>query len=117
MKITIWVTTDFNGFHCWPEAPESVSFLREIHRHVFKVKVALRVFKENREVEFFTLQKLVNQVISGNLVPLLLNRPSMSCEMMAAHLLDVLSNEHRLLVCEVTVSEDGENGSTVEVDI
>ena len=31
----IRVRTTFEGFHCWPSAPNEVAFLRNVHRHLF----------------------------------------------------------------------------------
>ena len=30
MRISIIVTTRFEGFHCWPAAPDEVAFLRNV---------------------------------------------------------------------------------------
>ena len=36
-KMTLWVTTQLEGFHKWEQAPDEVAYLRERHRHMFGV--------------------------------------------------------------------------------
>ena len=59
----IYINTQFEGFHCWKEAPIEVSFLRNFHRHMFKVKVWIEVRSNDREIEFFMFKKDVNNII------------------------------------------------------
>lgn len=109
----VFITTQFEGYHCWPEAPEIVAFLRTLHRHIFKVEVAVVVKESNREVEFFLLKQAVNRAIHGSLQPSLLAKKTLSCEMMAEHLIEALKNAYQIF--SVEVNEDGENGSVVYV--
>lgn len=96
------------GFHAWPEAPASVAYLRERHRHLFHVSVAMNVFHDDREVEFHTLlAKAQGLFPTGDL-------GSRSCEMLARELGWQLATFYDRAV-RVSVFEDGENGSQVEV--
>lgn len=115
---TVRCNVKFEGIHCFPEAPNEVSYLRNPHRHIFSVEVEMDVFHNDREVEFIMLGHKVNERISkfscdqNNVVQL----GSASCEDVATSVLDYLSNviprsEEREMV--VTVMEDGENGATV----
>lgn len=105
MKTVVWITTHFTGFHRWEHAPDNVSFLRDFHRHVFHVKLAVRVTHHNRDVEFFTLKDKVEHFIKyeyhGKFFPY-------SCEQIAEQLFNEFGAEW------VEVSEDGENGARVE---
>lgn len=65
MLKTIYVRTSFVGFHKWETAPQEVSFLRDLHRHIFNVKVTLQVSHSDRDVEFFLLKKDVDFIISS----------------------------------------------------
>lgn len=110
MKIRVFCTTQFEGFHCWPDAPREVDYLRSVHRHVFHVRVEKIVNHNDRDVEFITLKHEVNSTIAE------LQReqsatvlPTWSCETWATKLLERL----KLSKCEV--SEDGENGAIVEL--
>ena|ERR1700685_4378654 len=107
----VYCQTRFEGFHQWPEAPEEVSYLREMHRHEFRVKVVVKVNHDNRDVEFITLKNHTNQIIktgkskggwTGQL----------SCEQIANAIIGKLL-DRRYQVHSVEVSEDGENGSIV----
>lgn len=105
MKTIIWVTTQFVAFHRWRAAPEEVSFLRVYHRHIFKVKMGVLVQHLNREVEFFTLKKELEEYIHLHYSGLEFGK---SCELIATEILEVFDAYF------VQVSEDGENGALVE---
>ena len=121
MKTLVIVTTTFDGTHCWPDAPDPVAFLRNIHRHQFQVRVAVHedhnFTVDTRETEFFLLQALVRGFLPrlGVVQPLtgIVAMGCMSCEMMAKHIMDYLSNKG-YVVGYVEVFEDGENGARVE---
>ena len=102
--IRVWITTDFTAFHRWEDAPEEVQFLREWHRHLFKVKVELKVTHSDRDVEFLILKRKVDQYINLWFAH---SKFEYSCEHIAESLLDHFD------AYSVTVSEDGENGATV----
>lgn len=105
----VYITTNFVGFHQWPNAPIEVAFLRDLHRHVFGVKVCVLVNGSDREVEFFTLKQDVDKAIRLLNMDLEQNQ-SMSCEMMAEWLIEALTDcEYK--VTSVEVNEDGENGA------
>lgn len=109
MTVTIFITTAFVGFHRWSGAPRSVDYLRSRHRHVFHVRAETRVTHNDRDIEFIQFKDQVDAVIAeaqadGDK----LNIETWSCEEWASYLLAKLE----LSKCEV--SEDGENGATVE---
>lgn len=107
MKKTVFCTTRFEGFHCWPEAPNEVAFLRDRHRHEFRVRAEVTVDHADRDVEFILLKRKLDKKIDTILEDE--NTANWSCEMWAITLIDELD----LDACEV--SEDGENGAYVEV--
>lgn len=98
----VWIRTQFTAFHRWKDAPDDVKFLRDWHRHVFHVKIAVEVGHNDREVEFFQFKKKVEQYCRIRLENQCFEK---SCEMIAEELL----NEFSAAFCEV--SEDGENGA------
>ncbi len=105
----IFITTKFEGIHCYPAAPEAVAFLRNPHRHVFGVRIELDVFHDDRELEFILFKQEIDHQLykkSWNL--------HTSCEMMAEVLLNYVINKYPKRNCSVTVDEDGENGATVK---
>ena len=104
MKTVVWITTQFVGYHRWKDAPDQVAFLRNEHRHIFHVKLGVRVDHDNRAVEFFMLKEEVNKHLKLHFEG---RRFELSCEQIAAKLLSYFSAEF------VEVSEDGENGATV----
>lgn len=117
---TVFVTAQIVGYHRWPEAPATTSYLTEDHRHLFGVKVELEVSDENRQVEYHALKRWL---LDAGLAWVGTNEwnerlfSKMSCEMIAGRIL------HQLYVdwpgsrwYQVTVDEDGENGSTVTAE-
>jgi len=56
---TIFITTSFEGVHCYPSAPEGVVFLRVPHRHIFGVRVEVEVYHDDRELEFILLKRKI----------------------------------------------------------
>lgn len=101
----IYVTFDVEGYHSWPNAPEEVAFLRNMHRHMFKFKATLGVNHDDREVEFFMFQREVSKSITCV--------DNKSCEMLARELCEYISSSYPGRYVEVEVSEDGENGAIV----
>ena len=53
----IWVTFQKEGIHKYPDAPEGVEFLKYPHRHMFKFRVAIQVFHDDRELEFILFKR------------------------------------------------------------
>lgn len=104
----------FVGFHRWPEAPDEVAFLRDLHRHEFHVEVSLETKHDNRELEFFTVK---NWLLENPLKDLNLirhdgtdKRTNWSCEQMAEYIGNKLREEYGSRWMQVGVYEDGENG-------
>lgn len=115
---TVKCNLQFEGVHCYPEAPLEVAYLREPHRHIFNVEVEVDVFDNDREIEFIMLGHQIKKYIKSfshdeyGVVQL----GSWSCEKVAnaiaGELLDIIpkSNQRDIIV---TVMEDNENGATV----
>jgi len=108
VRTYVWVTDTFAALHRWKDAPESVKFLRDYHRHVFHVKLTVRVRGDDREVEFFTLKRNLRDVLNVGYHDKVFD---LSCEQVAAQLLIYFQNQYE--VQSVEVSEDGENGALV----
>lgn len=106
---TVWFTTQVEGFHFWLDAPKEVSFLRDKHRHVFHIRVEIEVNHDDRDVEFIMAKREVDQYMTDNPI----NGPE-SCEMIARRIGENFDGHWS--VVSVTVSEDNENGATVEFE-
>lgn len=102
-KKFVFVTTQFEGYHRWKDAPDKEAFLRDWHRHIFHVTMTMEVSHGNREIEFFDLKDKLNTFV----LPWLGRRFEWSCEQLAEQ---ILNNFDAYMV---EVSEDGENGATV----
>ena len=108
LKRYVYASFNFEGFHCWPDAPEEVDFLRHRHRHLFHVKAVLEVQHNDRDVEFILLKRRLRASVA-TFQAMASDVETWSCERWAEELL----KEHGLSM--VDVSEDGENGAIVHV--
>lgn len=101
----IIVKTQFQGFHRYKNAPDEVEFLRNYHRHLFKVECTIPVDHANRQLEFFIikekLDKYLDKVFKNENLEL-------SCEQIAERICNYL-NKIGVPCTKVEVSEDGEN--------
>jgi len=121
MKRFIVVRTQFQGVHCYPNAPDRVEFLRSPHRHVFNVEAQIEVFHDDRELEFFIVKESLDRFI--HTTPQFLEvmhtyQSTMSCEQMAALVKDhlhALYGSNRLI--NVAVFEDDQNGALLREDL
>lgn len=110
------VKTQFEGLHQWKDAPDEVGFLRDLHRHLFKVEVSVEVKHDDREIEFFILRRDVDSIIQGYLC--VQERAARlpivgSCEMVAREILEGLIDKYDGRTLIVAVSEDGENEASI----
>ena len=113
-KSSIFVTWSFLSFHKWESAPNEVIFLRDLHRHKFKCKAKVQVKHSDREIEFFIFQKMILDIDIIEIIKA--NEYKMSCEQIAEVYIDKILNLYPCRSIKVEVSEDGENGSIVEVE-
>lgn len=118
----IWVTFRKEGIHKYPAASEDpslktgdqydVSFLGYPHRHIFHFTVAIQVWHNDRDVEFIQFKRWLEQLYSGAQNTLSLDFKS--CEMISDDLYEQIASRYPGRDVEITVSEDGENGATIE---
>lgn len=109
----IWVfcTVQREKLHKWDGAVklEEVSYLANLHRHVFHFKVTVEVFHDDREIEFIMLKHRVEKIVDK--WPAVVG----SCETMAEDLFVELNRDAKKeRHYRIEVSEDGENGAVFE---
>ena len=131
---TICVKLQREGFHRWLDAPHEVKYLRNYHRHVYHIKAELGV-GESRELEYFMVQYEINRILDHYIKEQEFLTPDYmeeefniitgqdpdstlvigSCEQFANWLVKQLELKYgRDRYIKVSVSEDGENGSSAE---
>lgn len=109
--INIVIKIQIEGLHHWPECPiPEVSYLKDLHRHVFHMTCKKMVTHSDRDIEIIQfkhniLEYLNKKYWNDNHRCLLFGR--MSCEDIAQELYDKFEMNY----CEVL--EDGENGAEV----
>lgn len=127
LKSKIWVTFQKEGVHMYPAALDDpklatggwddVSFLGVPHRHIFHFRVEIEVFHDDRDIEFIQfkrwLERLYSDVDSSTPV---LNLNHKSCEMIAEDLATEINARYPNRNMTITVSEDGENGATIDFE-
>lgn len=109
----IFVKTQFEGCHCWASAPAEVAFLRNEHRHIFKVKLSIEVKEDDRELEFFMVKKRLDVVIEHTTAKSV--SKAFSCEQFAKQFLVGMRMYYPNRNMKCSVDEDGENGAVVSM--
>lgn len=84
-----------------------VSFLGYPHRHMFHFKVAIQVFDEDRDIEFIQFKRWLESLYNQSVLQL----DFKSCEMISDDLSLVINQKYPGRDIEITLEEDGENGS------
>lgn len=106
INAVVYCKVDFEGIHCWPTCPfEEVAYLRDPHRHIFKITAYKEVFHDDRDVEFIMLKHQIERFLESKYPDHILG--AMSCEMLGRQLLEQFG------LLQVDVSEDGENGAVM----
>ena len=119
----IWVTFRKEGLHKYPAAlddpnlatggADDVSFLGYIHRHIFHFKVAIEVFHDDRDIEFIQFKRWLEGLYADGTLQL----DYKSCEMICDDLSETINKKYPGRNIKLTVSEDGENGATIEYEV
>jgi hypothetical protein len=112
----VWVTFQRKGYHFYRNAPDDVAYLRDRHRHLFKFKVKIQVWHDDREIEFHQFQNRIEAWYDDGALEL----NHRSCEMIAddlyLKLVETYGSE-RARECTIEVSEDGECGAECQYSI
>jgi hypothetical protein len=111
----IWVTFQKEGIHKYPAALTDpnladVEFLGYPHRHMFKFKVWIEVFHDDRDLEFIQFKRWLESLYADGVVQL----DFKSCEMISDDLYEQIITKFPGRHVTIEVSEDGENGSFTE---
>ena len=126
-KSMIWVTFQKEGIHKYPAALEDpklatgdeydVSFLGYPHRHTFHFRVCIEVFHDDRDIEFIQFKRWLEQLYSADKSGGVLVLDYKSCEMICDELAEKINKKYPNRRMEITVSEDGENGATIQYEV
>ena len=120
-KKMIWVTFQKEGLHKYPAALDDprlatgdeydVSFLGYVHRHIFKFKVSIEVFHDDRDIEFIQFKRWLESLYADSGI---LALDFKSCEMISDDLYLQINDRYPSRDVIIDVSEDGENGSVTQ---
>ena len=126
-KSMIWVTFQKEGIHKYPAALDDpklatgdeydVSFLGYPHRHIFHFRVCIEVFHDDRDIEFIQFKRWLERLYSADKSGGVLVLDYKSCEMICDELAETINKKYPNRRMEITVSEDGENGATIQYGI
>jgi len=114
----IWITWQRAGFHRYPAASEDpqlddVSYLGLRHRHLFKFRVEIEIFHNDRELEFHQVLNYCESLYKDNQLEI----DYKSVEMLADDLYLQLANRYPDRYMAIEVSEDGECGCRIEYNL
>ena len=117
-KFWVWFTAQKIGFHFYPEAGyeerlEDVSYLGNKHRHLFKFKVWIEVFHNNRDIEFHQALNYFESLFTDFKIDI----NNKSVEMIAEELYPLLQHKYPNRDVKIEVSEDGECGCLYEFNV
>ena len=110
----IWVRFQREGLHKYPAALEDpkladVSFLGNLHRHIFHFRVSIDVWHNDRDIEFIQFKRWLEGLYSDSILIL----DYKSCEMIADDLYIQIAGKYPGRSVTISVSEDNENGCTI----
>jgi hypothetical protein len=118
----IWVTFAKEGMHKYPAAATDptlatgdeydVSFLQYLHRHMFKFRVEIEVFNDDRDIEFIQFKRWMLKLYDGEF-----SVDYKSCEMISDDLATKIRERYPKRRIAIEVSEDGENGCRCLYDV
>ena len=115
MGARIHVKERITGMHKWKNPDSRVDFLGNDHVHDFIYTVSCKVFHNDRDIEFYILRnsikKYLNKYMKQDGIAMFGGR---SCEMLAEEMLRWLYNEYGSRGWMVTVSENPQQGASVD---
>ena len=126
-KSMIWVTFQKEGIHKYPAALDDpklatgdeydVSFLGYPHRHIIHFRVCIEVFHDDWDIEFIQFKRWLERLYSADKSGGVLVLDYKSCEMICDELAETINKKYPNRRMEITVSEDGENGATIQYEV
>jgi len=110
----IWITFQKKGIHYYPQAKndprlQDVKYLGYPHRHLFKFKVWIEVFHNDRDIEFHQFLNFCEGLYENGVLEL----NHKSCEMISDELVEKIKEKYPNRDIKISVSEDGEVGSEI----
>lgn len=109
LTVTLQIRNGFIAYHFWKKAPEEVKFLRNPHRHLFSVISMIPVAGDDRELEFFTVQRSIQKFLRKEFQE---KTFGYSCEQFATIIKQYIDKKYKVS-SSIGVYEDGENGAIV----
>ena len=109
-KQFVWIRTEKEFIHNYPTPPEGVEFLQHPHSHIFKFKIYIEVFDNDREIEFILFKRFIDNM----LMSLPTDLENTSCESLADALNDEISLAYPNRDIKISVSEDNNYGCLKE---
>lgn len=111
----IWVTFQKAGYHKYPAAETDpqladVSYLGNKHRHLFKFRVSIEIWHNDRELEFHQVLNYCESLFTAGAIDI----DYKSVEMLADDLyLKLIERYGTQRYIEIEISEDGECGCVI----
>lgn len=111
-SINVIVKTNFEALHSWETCniPE-VMFLKNLHRHIFYVTLKLAVSHTDRDLEFFTVKKMLDTYLTNDYNGKELK--NVSCETICIEIFN-WAEKNGMCPIYVSVFEDDECGAELQ---
>lgn len=103
-KIFAVIRFQVEGIHYYEDASGAEEFLKYPHRHIFHIEIKIKQFHNNRDIEFIAFKRWICEDFNGEF-------SYKSCEMIADDLYEKIVSKYSNREIEISVFEDGENGS------
>lgn len=112
---SIWVTFQRAGFHRYPAAEwdpklRDVGYLSQRHRHLFRFRVGIEVWHNDRELEFHQVLNYCESLFSTGALEIDYKSVEMLADDLYLKLAERYGSGRKM---EIEVSEDGECGCVI----
>jgi hypothetical protein len=106
----IWITFNKEGIYSQPSTNEyDASLLESLPRHIFSFDVAIQVYNNDNSIEPVQLKDWIETMYGEG--PMVLEQKSYA--MLSDSLFEAISSRYPGRDIEISVSEGGDNGSTI----
>lgn len=77
----------YDFIHKYDRAPNEVSYLRNLHRHLLNIEATVEVFHTDREIEFYMMKDRIDKAIKNHKFD-----DNASCETVASFVMNLITD-------------------------
>ncbi len=99
----------FDFIHRYKDAPEEVSYLRNLHRHMINIETTVEVFTTDREIEFYMMKDKIDKALKNHKFD-----ENASCEDVCVYIMSIITKDYgKNRYRKVKVREDNNGFATL----